>query len=217
MSTGTLFDIDSEDGTIIAKPGLDTGVYSVNVSVSDGKFVSYSVVKVDVVLISEDAVRNSIILTIRDMSADDFVTSYRKSLLKAVRNIMNVRTKDVFIISIQPQMKQSATFTSSAASSRSSRQTLAFKKAGAIQPNWRVRESGRHSRNNLDILFAVQKPAGGFYPPNIVRKQLTENIAELESTLGHRIVGTVQVTHQLIHSLEHFIKLSYQLIAIILK
>ena len=177
-----MFDIDSEDGTIIAKPGLDTGVYTVNVSVSDGKFVSYSAVKVDVVLIAEEAVQNAIILTIRDMSANDFITSYRKSLLKAVRNIMNVRTKDVFIISIQPQVKQNRTI----------RETAAHKKPSGREPIWRIRDSGRRNPN-LDILFAVQKPAGGFYPPNIVRKQLMENIAELESTLGHRIMGTVQV------------------------
>jgi hypothetical protein len=46
----------------------------------------------------------------------------------------------------------------------------------------------------VDILFSVQKPSGGFYPPSIVRKQLLDNVAELEATIDHhRISGAVQV------------------------
>ena len=199
QSTVALFSIDAEDGTLIAKPGLDVGTYSVNVSVTDGKFTTYSVVKVSVVLITEESLQNAIILTIRDMTPDDFVNSYRKSLLKAVRNIMNVRTKDVFIISIQPQTTAAAV-----AGGRGNRTRRAgeddslivpLKKSAAVtrlEPMWRVRDPGRQPRPNLDILFSVQKPAGGYYPPAIVRKQLLDNAAELESTLGHRIHGTVQ-------------------------
>jgi hypothetical protein len=62
---------------------------------------------------------------------------------------------------------------------------------------WRVRDPARQSRPNVDILFAVQKPAGGFYPPSIVRKQLLDNVAELEATIDHhRISGAVQVTNK---------------------
>jgi len=178
-------------GTLIAKPGLDVGNYIVNVSVTDGKFTTYSAVKVSVVLISEEALQNAIILTVRDMTSDDFVTSYRKSFLKAIRNIMNVRTKDVFIISIQPQV--------TARNNRTVREAdemiTPLKKTAAVtrlEPMWRVRDSGRPTRPNLDILFSVQKPAGGYYPPALVRKQLLDNAAELESTLGHRIHGSTQ-------------------------
>ena len=185
-----LFEVDSEDGTIIAKPGLDVGSYSVNVSVTDGKFTTYSAVKVNVQLIAEEALQNAVILTVREMSPEDFVLSYRKNLLKAVRNIMNVRTKDVFIISLQPQHKGNRTL-------RETSQMSSVKKQQSLtgrEPMWRIRESGRTSKPNLDVLFAVQKPASGFYPPAIVRKQLMDNSAELESTLGHRIVGVAQVT-----------------------
>lgn len=107
---------------------------------------------------------------------------------------MNVRTKDVFIISIQPQTTSHA-----ARGNRTLRDTedliTPFKKTAAVtrlEPMWRVRDPVRPSRPNLDILFAVQKSAGGYYPPAIVRKQLLDNAAELEATLGHRIQGSVQ-------------------------
>ncbi|XP_046644672.1 fat-like cadherin-related tumor suppressor homolog isoform X5 [Daphnia pulicaria] len=196
-SSVALFELDSEDGTLIAKPGLDVGAYTVNVSVSDGKFFTYSSVKVNVVLISDEALQNAIILTVRDITADDFVTSYRKNFLKAVRNIMNVRTKDVFIISIQPQVTTGQQ-SSKGANNRTRRadETSPLRKTAAVtrlEPMWRVRDPARQSRPNVDILFSVQKPSGGFYPPSIVRKQLLDNVAELEATIDHhRISGAVQ-------------------------
>ena len=194
LSSGTsvLFEIDAEDGTIIAQPGLDVGTYSVNVSVSDGKFTTYSAVRVNVVLISDDALHNAVILTIRDMSAEDFVLSYRKNLLKAVRNIMNVRTKDVFIVSVQPQTAKAGNRTRDARETHS----LSSKRMASLnsqEPLWRASDAARSTKPGLDILFAVQNPTGGFYPPAHVRNQLMNNAAEMETTLGHRISGFVQV------------------------
>ena len=195
-SSVALFELDSEDGTLIAKPGLDVGAYAVNVSVTDGKFFTYSSVKVSVVFISDEALQNAIILTVRDITPDDFVTSYRKNFLKAVRNIMNVRTKDVFIISIQPQVTAGQHSTMKGNRTRRD-ETSPLRKSAAVtrlEPMWRVRDPARPSRPNVDILFAVQKPAGGFYPPAIVRKQLLDNVAELEATIDHhRISGALQV------------------------
>ena len=197
--SSALFDLDAEDGTLIARPGLDVGVYSVNVSVSDGKFTTYAIVKVNVVHVPPEAVQNAIVLTLRDMTADDFVNSYRKSLLKAVRSIMAVRTKDIFIISIQPQATKSGT---NNRTRRSEEDPEPIKKslvaAGAavtrLEPMWRVRDSSRQPRANLDILLAVQKASGGgYYPPAVLRKQLLDSQVEMESTLGHRVlIATTQ-------------------------
>ena len=46
---------------------------------------------------------------------------------------------------------------------------------------------------HLDVLLAVQKPQGGFYAPGLVRKQLAENAAELETVFGQRVVDLPQV------------------------
>jgi protocadherin Fat 1/2/3 len=46
-----LFEIDHSDGTIIALQGLDVGGYSLNISVSDGKFTSFTTARVNVNLV----------------------------------------------------------------------------------------------------------------------------------------------------------------------
>ena len=48
-----LFEIDHSDGTIIALQGLDVGGYSLNISVSDGKFTSFTTARVNVNLVSK--------------------------------------------------------------------------------------------------------------------------------------------------------------------
>jgi len=48
-----LFEIDHSDGTIIALQGLDIGAYSLNVSVSDGKFTSFTTARVNVNLVNK--------------------------------------------------------------------------------------------------------------------------------------------------------------------
>ena len=55
-----LFNIHRFDGRLIAVTDLDTGSYTVNVSVSDGKFTSYGVVKVLVVCTSKEMLDNAI-------------------------------------------------------------------------------------------------------------------------------------------------------------
>jgi len=49
-----LFEIEPLEGVLRAQPGLDVGQYQVNVTVSDGKFTSYVMVKVNVELLVEE-------------------------------------------------------------------------------------------------------------------------------------------------------------------
>lgn len=55
-----LFKIEERSGEIRAPQGLDAGFYSVNVSVSDGKFTSYSLINVAVESLSEDMLHEAI-------------------------------------------------------------------------------------------------------------------------------------------------------------
>ena len=57
-----LFEIDRAKGTVVALQGLDVGTYVLNVSVSDGKFVSFGEAKVNVRLVSEDVLDNAVII-----------------------------------------------------------------------------------------------------------------------------------------------------------
>lgn len=101
-----LFTIDREDGTINALPGLDVGSYELNVSVSDGKFTTYTTVSIDVNMITGDAVANSVALRLDDVTPEDFLLTYKKDFLRGLRNVLNVRMKDVEIISLQPTLQE---------------------------------------------------------------------------------------------------------------
>jgi len=55
-----LFKIDERSGEIRAPQGLDAGYYSINVSVSDGKFSSYSSINVAVDSLTDDMLNEAI-------------------------------------------------------------------------------------------------------------------------------------------------------------
>ncbi|XP_054721928.1 LOW QUALITY PROTEIN: fat-like cadherin-related tumor suppressor homolog [Uloborus diversus] len=97
-----LFSVDREDGTMVALPGLDVGSYNVNVSVTDGKFISYGLILVEVNMVSEEAVKNSIGVRLKGITPEDFILSHRKNFLHGLSNSLNVKMKDIDILSIQP-------------------------------------------------------------------------------------------------------------------
>lgn len=55
-----LFKIEERSGEIRAPQGLDAGFYSINVSVSDGKFSSYSIVNVAVDSLTDEMLNEAI-------------------------------------------------------------------------------------------------------------------------------------------------------------
>ncbi|XP_023314181.1 fat-like cadherin-related tumor suppressor homolog isoform X1 [Trichogramma pretiosum] len=156
-----LFQIDKHDGTLVALPRLDVGEYRVNVSVTDGKYTSYSIAKVNIELISDDMLENSVIVRFREVSPEDFVLKHRRGFLRTVRNAMKCRPKDVLILSIQPSTEAE----NNVIKSRSARQ------AGAVV------------HNDLDVLFAVRKPdPSEFYTSASIREALNQHIEELEAS-----------------------------------
>ncbi|XP_014488108.1 PREDICTED: fat-like cadherin-related tumor suppressor homolog [Dinoponera quadriceps] len=152
-----LFQIHEVDGTLVALPRLDVGEYRVNVSVTDGKFHSYSIVKVNVDLVTEKMLENSVIVRFREVSPEDFILSHRKGFVRTVRNAMNCRLKDIVIISVQPSSDEANLI-----KSRAVRQAV---------------------HNDLDLLFAVKKPpASGFHASETVRESLNQHLEELEES-----------------------------------
>lgn len=153
-----LFQIDKIDGTLVALPRLDVGEYKVNVSVTDGKFSTHSIVKVNVDLITDKMLENSVIVRFREVSPENFILSHRKGFIKTVRNAMNCRLKDIVIVSVQPSTDEINLI-----KSRTIRQTV---------------------HNDLDLLFAVKKSSTplGFYASESVREALNQRIEELEES-----------------------------------
>lgn len=97
-----LFEIDAADGTLRAAPRLDVGEYRLNVTVDDGKFVGSAVVRVTVVLISEELLAQAIVVRFREVTDRDFVLSHRKGFLRAVAEATERESADVLLISVQP-------------------------------------------------------------------------------------------------------------------
>lgn len=60
MNYKELFKIDERSGEIRAPQGLDAGYYSINVSISDGKFLSFSTVNVAVDSLADDMLHEAI-------------------------------------------------------------------------------------------------------------------------------------------------------------
>lgn len=158
-----LFEIDRTDGTLVALPRLDVGEYHVNVTVSDGKFTTHSIIKVAVELVSEEMLHHAVIVRFRDVSPSEFVLSHRKGFIRAVRNALGARVKDVVIISVQP--------------------------SGLSTPG-KVRPKRQVTSRDLDVLFAVRKPQQpmtpslSFHSADGIRKALTQHLEALEQSTG---------------------------------
>ncbi|KAG7169023.1 fat-like cadherin-related tumor suppressor-like, partial [Homarus americanus] len=162
------FGTNPQDGTLSAQGGLDEGTYTVNVSVTDGKFTTFSEVEVDVVDISDDMVENAVILRLGGANPEEFLLSYRRSFHRGVKNLLNAKSRDVIILSLQ-----------------NSNARVRRDKKKSVQKS--VFEQG-----DLDILFVVRKSSYDFYPRNLVRKKISSGRQTLESVLGLRVIGVVE-------------------------
>ncbi|XP_044259255.1 fat-like cadherin-related tumor suppressor homolog isoform X4 [Tribolium madens] len=152
--THELFQINRTDGTLTALPRLDVGDYRLNVTVTDGKFHTHSIVKINIEVITEEMLENSVAIRFRQVSPEVFVLSHRKGFVRAVRNAMNCRLKDVIIISVQPSSDDDISL-------RSKRYIV---------------------NKDLDVLFTVRKPDEGFFSSESIKKALNDNFEELEES-----------------------------------
>lgn len=150
--THELFQVNRTDGTLTALPRLDVGDYRLNVTVTDGKYYTHTIVKVNVEIITEDMLDNSVGVRFRDVSPEAFILSHRKGFVRSVRNSMNCRLKDVIIISVQPSSDDD------------------------------ILRAKRYINKDLDVLFTVRKPDNGFYTSDTIRKALNDNLEELEES-----------------------------------
>lgn len=93
-----LFSIDPRNGIISASPGLDPGRYSLNVSVSDGKFISYGSVKVIVEPLWDEMLQNAYSIRLPGMTPHTFILTQRKTLIKGLKLLL---MREISVVSIQ--------------------------------------------------------------------------------------------------------------------
>lgn len=177
-------EIDPQDGTLTTISSLDSGEYYINVSVSDGKFVSNSVVKISVDIVTDETLENAVVIRVRDVSPQNFVLSHKRGFLRAIRSSLGVRARDVVIISVQlvPGKKRSTRnhFSDKRRGSRIlskkffqkfNNQTLLEKNRGKKELNKKNRRPRQlHDGDMLDVLFAVKKSQNPseFFSPEAV-------------------------------------------------
>ena len=171
-----LFTIDSKDGTLENKPGLDPGYYSFNVSVGDGKFISLGHVEVVVNQVSDTMVKSAVIVRLPRISPEEFILKQKRPFLIALRSSLKARVKDIYILSVQPAFELS----------RSSRDTQNY------QPWNEYNAKKQSSYPSVDVLFAIEKSPGRFYPRNWLRKQLVKHLKHLEAASGLRNMRIIE-------------------------
>ncbi|CRK90602.1 CLUMA_CG004304, isoform A [Clunio marinus] len=180
-----LFNISREDGLLYAYPRLDAGEYRINVTVSDNKFVSSTIIKVSVEIVTEAMLQNAISIRARNISPEEFILSKRKTFTRALKDVIHCRLKDIILISVQKETSSSE-FNSN--------------------NNNEGHKSKRQAVKNLDILFAVRKSSSSsmssFYPPNDIRKIIEENLEEIEDMAHLKIIEIIKpkcLQHHCIH------------------
>lgn len=76
------------DGTLSALPRLDIGEYRLNVSVTDGKFSTYTIVKINVQLLTDVMLDNSVGVRFRAVSPQSFILSHKKGKFSLTCNLI---------------------------------------------------------------------------------------------------------------------------------
>ncbi|XP_061537155.1 protocadherin Fat 3a isoform X5 [Phycodurus eques] len=99
----SLFKISPRDGKIIALGGLDAGRYSLNASVSDGRFAVPVPVSVHVEQATPEMLREAVTVRFESVAPQDFVASHLKSVLKVLQQAATSQKRDALhLLSLQP-------------------------------------------------------------------------------------------------------------------
>ncbi|KRK02312.1 uncharacterized protein Dyak_GE19644, isoform C [Drosophila yakuba] len=156
-----LFNISNNTGKIYAISNLDIGLYKLNVSVSDGKFHVFSVVRINVELVTNDMLKESVVIRFSRISASEFLLSHRKTFMRSIRNIMRCRQKDVILITLQSEHQ------------KASKHSVGNRRARSIG-------------SDLNVVFAVRKQqiipdSDEFFTSDEIRQTLVDKKNEIEN------------------------------------
>uniref|UniRef100_A0A665T2A5 FAT atypical cadherin 3a n=1 Tax=Echeneis naucrates TaxID=173247 RepID=A0A665T2A5_ECHNA len=99
----SLFKISPRDGKIIALGGLDAGTYSLNASVSDGRFAVPVPVSVHVEQATPEMLREAVTVRFESVAPRDFVALHLRSLLRVLQRAAASQQRDALrLLSLQP-------------------------------------------------------------------------------------------------------------------
>lgn len=172
-----LFDIDHSKGSIIALEGLDVGVYTLNISVNDGKFTAFGEAIVTVDLVTDEMLDNAVVIRFAFINPEDFILSYQKGFVKVIKGLLNVRASDVVILSVQ---------SSSATLSRTKRTPADEKRA--LPEKDLIMVTNETFEPELEVLFIVRKNKAEFLAREKVRHGLRNKLSSISSQLGLQVL-----------------------------
>lgn len=152
VTDSELFEIDPVDGTLRALDALDAGEYSVNVSVSDGRFIRYAEARVIVEGITSDMIDSAVVVRLEYLTAEQFVTSHLSSFIWALRAELSIREGDVRLLSMQPASETE------------------------VNPSRRRRNTDSH----LDVLIVAQRSQNRFFKASVLKRRLEQSQSTIE-------------------------------------
>ncbi|CAL4172489.1 unnamed protein product, partial [Meganyctiphanes norvegica] len=156
------FSLNKQNGTLISLVPLDTGFYWINVSVSDGQFETMKKVSIQVIIITEDILDSSVIITIGSLSMIEFLSRYQKTFLKVLTSELGLKMYSPSILSVRPALLNS--------------QPLSYVKENYIK-------NKREVKSALNVLIAVQISEDTFLP----RKKLIKQLKSKKKTIKGRM------------------------------
>lgn len=154
---GSLFNVSRTDGQLYALPRLDVGEYRVNVTVSDGKFTAFTIVRIAVEQIGDEQLANAVVMRFSRVSAEQFVLSHRKTFVRSVRTAMGARLKDVCIVAVQPVAAGDEEDTTANVIRHRQRRADVDDSLSHLLD---VRDKRQAIAPDLDVLFTVRKATG---------------------------------------------------------
>ncbi|XP_062249993.1 protocadherin Fat 2 isoform X1 [Platichthys flesus] len=100
---GGLFSVDLADGKIWADENLEEGSYSLNVSVTDGKFSVWTGVKVHVWAADQRALDSGLTLQLDKMSPEEFLGDHWRGLQRSLSQALGLPRQELHLASLQQQ------------------------------------------------------------------------------------------------------------------
>ena len=154
------FEIDHLDGTVKAVQSLDPGEYHINVSVSDGKFVTFTDVVLIVEGITDNMKENAVVVRFQHLMPEEFIGEHLRTFISVLKEELSVRPSDIKVISVQPASDT------------------------VITPSKRKRSTDA----DLDVLVAVHKSQDKYYRGNGLRRKLLQATEPMETQMGTKVM-----------------------------
>ncbi|MGH0130280.1 UNVERIFIED_CONTAM: hypothetical protein FKN15_057040 [Acipenser sinensis] len=97
------FTVSAADGKIIARDLLEPGQYTLNVSVTDGKFTTPAAVHISVWGATQHDLEQGVTLKLAGMTPEEFIADHWRNLQRYLGNTLGVQRQGVHIASLQQE------------------------------------------------------------------------------------------------------------------